>query len=106
MGMVRRKLELELMVMKRIIVLVLAVVIRAMHAFVWNSRWWGEFVFHLIQERTATMAAGKANIASSNRHRDAPVRNYFVEKFRTHNITLKHETKNGYRDRKPKRCKL
>ena len=47
---------------------------RAMHALVWNSRWWGEltvvgriieFIFQLIHERTATIAiVGTAKIAS------------------------------------------
>ena len=47
---------------------------RAMHALVWNSRWWGELTvvgriielfFQLIQERTATIAVvGTAKIAS------------------------------------------
>ena len=93
MGMARRKLELELMVMELIILLVLAVVGRCMHLFGThgggaNSRWWGELFSQLIQEeRTARIAVGTAKIASRNKHRDGTANDYFVEKSNMkHNI--------------------
>ena len=57
-----------------------------MHAFVWNSRWWGELAvvgrirFPARTGADGTIAVGKANIAPSNRHRDEPASDYFVEK--------------------------
>lgn len=37
---------------------------RAMHGFVWNSRWWGELFLQLIQEQTTTVVVETVSRAS------------------------------------------
>ena len=87
--MARRKLELEVMVMELIILLVLAVVGRCMRLFGThgggaNSRWWGDLLFQLVQERTAKNATGEAEIACIDSHRDTTACDYFVKKKTEH----------------------